>query len=84
MQFEEFLKRVSKINNLDLPGQEAHFLMAPQESIQQLSELAIEERKPRNAGVLAVFYPNEEGETTLVLILRKTYKGVHKIGRAHV
>lgn len=77
MQFEEFLKRVSKINILDLPGQEAHFLMAPQERIQQLSELAIEERKPRNAAVLAVFYPNEEGETTLVLILRKTYKGVH-------
>ena len=77
MNFEEFLKRVSKVNNLDLPGQEAHFLMAPEERVQQLSELVIEGRKPRNAAVLAVFYPNKNGETTLVLILRKTYKGVH-------
>ncbi|WP_349677920.1 CoA pyrophosphatase [Leeuwenhoekiella sp. UBA4164] len=62
---------------MDLPGQEAHYLMAPQERIQQLSELDIEKRNPREAGVMAVFYPDSQGETTLVLILRRTYKGVH-------
>ncbi|MCC4212584.1 NUDIX hydrolase [Leeuwenhoekiella parthenopeia] len=77
MQFEEFVKRVSKLSNLDLPGQEAHYLMAPAERIQQLSALDVEQRKPREAGVMAVFYPNSKGETTLVLILRRTYKGVH-------
>ena len=31
----------------------------------------------KKAGVLALFYPNLQHQTTLVLILRKTYKGVH-------
>lgn len=29
------------------------------------------------AGVMAVFYPNESDKTNFILILRKTYKGVH-------
>ncbi len=31
----------------------------------------------RKAGVMALFYPNSENKTNLLLILRKTYKGVH-------
>ena len=31
----------------------------------------------KRAGVMALFYPNEERKTMLVLILRKTYNGVH-------
>lgn len=77
MQFDEFLKQVPKLSNLELLGQEAQFLMAPDERIRALSEMDIEAKKPRWAGVMAVFYPNTKGETTLVLILRKTYKGVH-------
>ena len=77
MQFDEFLKRMPKLGNLQLLGQEAQFEMAPDERIRALSEMDIEAKNPRWAGVMAVFYPNAEGETTLVLILRKTYKGVH-------
>ncbi|MFI8378237.1 NUDIX hydrolase [Leeuwenhoekiella sp. NPDC079379] len=78
MQFEEFIKRLPKISNLELPGQEAHYLMAPTERIDALNELDIETRKPRWAGVMSLFYPHAvSGETMLVLILRKTYKGVH-------
>lgn len=77
MQFDEFLKQVPKLSNLELLGQEAQFLMAPDERIRALSEMDIEAKKPRWAGVMAVFYPNTKGETTLVLILRKTYRGVH-------
>ena len=77
MQFDEFLKRMPKLSNLQLLGQEAQFEMAPDERIRALSEMDIEAKNPRWAGVMAVFYPNAEGETTLVLILRKTYKGVH-------
>ena len=62
---------------MELLGQEAQFLMAPDERIRALSEMDIEAKKPRWAGVMAVFYPNTKGETTLVLILRKTYRGVH-------
>lgn len=77
MQFEEFVKRIPKLSNLTLLGQEAQFLMAPDERIRALKDVDIEIKNPRWAGVMAIFYPNEEGETMLVLILRKTYKGVH-------
>ncbi|RXG16342.1 8-oxo-dGTP pyrophosphatase MutT (NUDIX family) [Leeuwenhoekiella aestuarii] len=77
MQFEEFLKRMPKLSNLTLLGQEAQFLMAPDERIRALKDIDIEAKNPRWAGVMAVFYPNGSGDTMLVLILRKTYKGVH-------
>ena len=34
-------------------------------------------KNPNKAGVMAVFYPNKQHLTHLVLILRKTYRGVH-------
>jgi 8-oxo-dGTP pyrophosphatase MutT (NUDIX family) len=37
----------------------------------------IASKKPNMAGVMAVFYPNKSDKTNFVLILRKTYKGVH-------
>ncbi len=43
----------------------------------ELEKIDIPSKKPNKAGVLAVFYPNKNGRTYLVLILRKTYKGVH-------
>lgn len=43
----------------------------------ELERIDIASKKPNKAGVLAVFYPNGKGDTYLVLILRKTYNGVH-------
>lgn len=77
MQFEDFLKRTAKLSNLSLPGQSAHFEMAPAERLEELRAIDTEKVNPRWAGVLALFYPRENGETMLVLILRKTYAGVH-------
>lgn len=37
----------------------------------------IEQRNPLNAGVMALFYPDKTQQTKIILILRKTYKGVH-------
>ena len=34
-------------------------------------------KQPKKAGVLALIYPNTLGEATLLLILRKTYEGIH-------
>ena len=62
---------------MPLPGVDAQAKLAPLMRIQELSEINIEERNPQQAGVMAVFYPSEYEETYLVLILRKTYKGVH-------
>lgn len=34
-------------------------------------------KTPRKAGVLALFYPSLDNGTSLLLILRNTYKGIH-------
>ena len=76
MKFEEFLSLIPKVSNLPLPGKEAQFAMAPMERIKELTAIDIEAMNPRQAAVMALFYEKEE-ETHIVLILRKTYKGVH-------
>lgn len=45
--------------------------------LRELENLNIEQKKPNQAAVMAVFYPGRQEETKFVLILRKTYKGVH-------
>ena len=77
MKFEEFLKSVSKIKNIPLPAETSHFKMVPpfRQQLLRKQEKAI--KKAKHAGVLALFYPDEDIETKFVLILRKTYNGVH-------
>ncbi|WP_342663236.1 CoA pyrophosphatase [Salinimicrobium terrae] len=45
--------------------------------MRELENLDINSQKPKQAAVLSVFYPGKSGETRFVLILRKTYRGVH-------
>lgn len=77
MNFESFKKLLSKIQHLDLPAEKSHVKMMPP----YRNELVTNHKEPlhtaRKAAVLALFYPDEFNETKLVLILRKTYKGVH-------
>ena len=56
---------------------EAQHKLAPLLRIQELASTDISSKKPNKAGVMALFYPNKDEVTNLVLILRKTYKGVH-------
>lgn len=77
MQFQELKDRLSKINNLPLPGEIVQWEMAPESRKTSVDEIEIEERKPRWAGVTGLFYPSEQQEAMLVLILRNTYRGVH-------
>lgn len=77
MTFAEFEKRVVKITKMDLPGEDIQLKMAPIERLIELKTKARELSLARRAGVLALFYPNSNMETCLILILRKTYKGVH-------
>lgn len=51
--------------------------MAPELRIKELHSANPERRNAKKAGVLALFYPKDENLTHLLLILRKTYKGVH-------
>lgn len=76
MKFETFLALIPKISNLPLPGKEAQFVMAPMERIKQLKKADISAMNPRQAAVMALFY-ERDGQTYIILILRKTYKGVH-------
>ena len=60
-----------------MPGEQSHFKMEPEISKQWRDSAKIAKRNPKQAAVMALFYPNQHQETQLLLILRKTYKGVH-------
>ncbi|GAA4815790.1 CoA pyrophosphatase [Litoribaculum gwangyangense] len=77
MRFDDFLISLSKIKNIELPAETSHFKMVPpfRQELLKLQKEAIKTAK--NAGVLALFYPDLNYKTRFVLILRKSYKGVH-------
>lgn len=77
MNFRDFEKRIVKVTKMDLPGEAVQFKMAPVERLQELKQIAKERNTAKHAGVMSLFYPSEDFETRLILILRKTYKGVH-------
>lgn len=45
--------------------------------IQWLKNNKVQDANPKRAGVMALFYPDLEQQTRLLLILRKVYQGVH-------
>ncbi|WP_026450163.1 NUDIX hydrolase [Aequorivita capsosiphonis] len=77
MNFHDFEKRIVNVTKMELPGESVQFKMAPMERLQELKREAKSRDTARRAGVMSLFYPSEEFETRLILILRKTYKGVH-------
>ena len=77
MNFDTFLKSISKIEQIPLPGEDSQVKMSPtyrMELVDQQRELM---KTARKAGVMALFYPDVNHNTNLILILRKTYSGVH-------
>ncbi|MDT0540866.1 CoA pyrophosphatase [Croceitalea sp. P059] len=77
MNFDDFCKQLIKIKKLPLPGHESHYKMEPAVRRKWREKERFEDRKPKEAAVMALFYPNSSNETQLLLILRKTYQGVH-------
>jgi 8-oxo-dGTP pyrophosphatase MutT (NUDIX family) len=77
MNFDEFLISTSKIKNIPLPAEASQFKMSPpfRKELISMNKEAIKTAK--KAGVMALFYPDNKQQTALVLILRKTYNGVH-------
>mgnify|MGYP001952813145 CR=1 FL=1 len=51
--------------------------MAPEFRVEELQMARLKKKNPKRAAVLALFYPDDQGLSNLLLILRKTYKGVH-------
>jgi len=76
MLFNSFLESVVKIKHLELFGEDSHVKMSPPYRLDMAEQMKEKSRTARRAGVMALFYP-KESQTMLVLILRKTYKGVH-------
>jgi 8-oxo-dGTP pyrophosphatase MutT (NUDIX family) len=77
VNFDDFSNRISKIENLELPGSTSHYKMAPMFRIKELESGKIVKKNPKQAAVMALFYPNGTYQTHLLLILRNTYKGIH-------
>jgi len=77
MNFDEFSLSVSKIKNIPLPGQVSQFKMAPPFRKELLERSKETINFAKKAGVLALIYPDKNYQASLVLILRKTYEGVH-------
>ena len=77
MNFETFKKVLSKIQHLELPAEKSHIKMMPPYRNELVKNHIKDINTARTAAVLALFYPDEKNDTKLVLILRKTYKGVH-------
>lgn len=76
MDFVDFLKYVPKIEKEKLLAAAAHVKMAPLERISSLSEESYDDKNPRKAAVMMLFYPKNQ-VTHLVLIVRNTYPGIH-------
>lgn len=77
MNFNTFLKSIPKIKNLELPGEASQIKMSPPYRLELMERNKLLMKTAKQAAVLALFYPNKNNETHLILILRKTYKGVH-------
>ncbi|WP_372938291.1 CoA pyrophosphatase [Seonamhaeicola sp.] len=71
------MKLVSKIENIPLPAETSQFKMVPPYRHELMKHQKSAMKQAKKAGVLALFYPDNNLKTKLVLILRKTYKGVH-------
>ena len=76
MDFQHFLEYVPHFAQAKLPAMEAHLKMAPFERMESLKNAFSENKDPRMAAVMMLFYP-KNGMTHLVLIVRNAYEGVH-------
>ncbi|MDT0551768.1 NUDIX hydrolase [Urechidicola vernalis] len=76
MNFTKFQQLLPKLKSAKLPGLDAQFKLAP-EIRKRYSEDMIQLKNPRQAGVLALFYPDVQNETRFLLTLRASYNGTH-------
>lgn len=76
MHFEEFLKYLPKIQNVELPTTLAHAKMVPPNRLDLINNIDFSKITPKKAAVMMLFYP-KASQTYLALILRTSYNGVH-------
>ena len=76
MQYLEFSESIRRISKHPLPGFDAHNKLVPGYR-QQILKKYNGNANTKKAAVLALFYPDMEGNTRLLLTLRASYKGTH-------
>jgi 8-oxo-dGTP pyrophosphatase MutT (NUDIX family) len=77
MNFDTFSKSIFEIKHLQLPGETSQIKMSPPYRLELMERNRTLMKTAKQAAVMALFYPSTTNETHLILILRKTYKGVH-------
>jgi len=76
MNFKHFISKIDDYKIAALGGINAQFKMAPKLRLKYNKDI-IKANNPRKASVLALFYPNENNETVLLLTQRASYNGTH-------
>ncbi|RLD28112.1 MAG: coenzyme A pyrophosphatase [Bacteroidetes bacterium] len=77
MDFNKFIISISKVKKLPLPAQASQFKMSPPFRLELIEMHKEKMKNASRAGVMALFYPDKQQQTKMVLILRNTYNGVH-------
>ena len=72
MDFNTFLSKINHIKTTHLEGINAHMQFSPKRHLHNIKPLI-----PKKAAVLAVFYPNKNHQTSILLIERAHYNGTH-------
>ena len=76
VNFIDFKNKIDILKTSKLGGLEAQFRLAPKLRLKYDAD-KIKSNNPRKAAVLALFYPNEQYETSFLLTQRASYKGTH-------
>jgi len=76
MDFKHFKNSVSRLSDLSLGGLDAQFELAPKFREKYTRDFIVAQNA-KKAAVLALFYPNVQGETCFLLTLRANYNGTH-------
>jgi 8-oxo-dGTP pyrophosphatase MutT (NUDIX family) len=76
MEFDQFLSLISKLETSNIGGYSSHSKMIPKERVVHNQD-EIENKNPKKAAVMALFYPGLLSETMFLLILRADYDGTH-------
>lgn len=76
MKFNQFKNKIEVIKADKLGGLNAQFKLAPELRLRYDAD-KIKASNPKKAAVLALFYPNDNKQTTFVLTERASYKGTH-------
>jgi 8-oxo-dGTP pyrophosphatase MutT (NUDIX family) len=76
MIFSNFLRTIPQLKSVPLGGLEAQFKLAPKLRLNYDAQ-KIKACNPKKAAVLALFYPDSQGETNFLLTQRASYKGMH-------